>query len=175
MRSTRLFLGSVYLLISHTFAHELSCPTDQVPPWRRNVRAGGELQLDVCCWQRWMDERSLTLSVSFCSKMHDVWIWGWPEPLHWISGHSRGPGNRVYHRNGKSALDSMVKNILSKTSVFWRMRQISLPQILHYPRLKTDASRKKLNFDFALPRLRQNSCILLHVGLKQCLKSLSSS
>lgn len=114
-----------------------------------------------------MDERSLMLSVSFCSKMHDVWIRGWPEPLHRVSGHSWGPGNRVYHRNGKSALDSIVKTSSTKVNTSDSNTALSQAQ-------NSDASSKKLNLNLALPRLKQNPCILLYVDLKWCLKSLSS-
>lgn len=113
------------------------------------------------CVQHWMDERNLTLSVSLCSEVHDVWLWGRPEPLHGISGHSWGSGNRVYHWNGKSAL---YQNVLTRTSAFWRL--ISLTQIAHYPRPQTHGlSRRNINLDFVFPRLKQNLCILLHVDL----------
>lgn len=150
------------LLIFCMFSQELSCLTDESAVLVQECAGWWAL---TRCVQHWMDERSLMLSVSLCSKVHDVWIRGRPEPLHRISGHSWGPGNRVYHRNGKSALDSMIKTSSPKLLAFWRL--IPLTQILHYFRLQTHGiSRRNINLDFVFPVLKQNLCILLHVDLE---------
>lgn len=159
MYSTWLLLASAYLLYVSSRVVLLDTrecrPVQECAGWWALTR----------CVQHWMDERSLMLSVSLCSKVHDVWIRGRPEPLHRISGHSWGPGNRVYHRNGKSALDSMIKTSSPKLLAFWRL--IPLTQILHYFRLQTHGiSRRNINLDFVFPVLKQNLCILLHVDLE---------